>query len=236
MKVSVLLLTIDRYELTEKYVGEALRNAGHEFDLCVTDNGSTDQRVIDLIESWEPKYFQRNSENLGTTQMFNQMIRENPADGYVLIGNDIQMPPNWLRAFVDHAQMIPQTGTIGIDWMMRAYPRAVFNGREVDFADKIYGPVYIPRSTRDKVGDFCEDYGKYGYDDTDWSLRCRSAGLVNYYISFMKCIHHGGDVGEDSDYRRMKDAHLKANKSKLLANLEKYNVGNYYIKYPTVSA
>ena len=47
--VSLLLNTIDRYDLTVKCIGGALANCGYSpIELLVCDNGSKDQRVIEL--------------------------------------------------------------------------------------------------------------------------------------------------------------------------------------------
>ena len=60
MKVSVLLLTIDRFNMTRKYVGDAIRNAGIDFDLCISDNGSKDPAIFDWCELQSPKVYFKN--------------------------------------------------------------------------------------------------------------------------------------------------------------------------------
>ena len=73
--ISILLLTIDRYELTKQCVGDALKKAGVEYELLVCDNGSKDKRTIEYIESLNPSYFRKNDENLGIGIMYNHLIR-----------------------------------------------------------------------------------------------------------------------------------------------------------------
>ena len=106
MKVSILLLTIDRYNMCRTFVQEALDNAGVPFDLCVSDNGSKDPKMIEWIEQKNPKVFFNNGYNYGTAQSLNRMIEANPSDYYVFIGNDIRLPKNWLKTMIEYANEV----------------------------------------------------------------------------------------------------------------------------------
>lgn len=231
MKVNVLLLTIDRFHLTQDFVGKALENAGYPFDLCCTDNGSEDKRVIELVESWKPKLHILNEQNKGTTQSLNNMIRKAPADAYVFIGNDIRMPNGWLRELVGAAKTIPDNGVIGIDWRQIQYEKEVVNGLTIQKSTNIFGTMFHTQRTRDIVGEFCEEYGPYGLWDSDYALRCHYAGLRNFYLNDLKTEHMGGDVGQDTPYRKMKDASLQAARPTFDKNLNEYKNGNYYKSY-----
>src|SRR5688572_27561441 len=100
-KVSILLLTIDRYHLTREYVGQALKEAGYPFELCISDNGSKDPEIFKWCEEQNPKVYFKNGYNYGTAQSLNRMIEANPADLYCFLGNDIQLPRNWLKYAVE---------------------------------------------------------------------------------------------------------------------------------------
>lgn len=231
MKVNILLLTIDRYEMTEEYVGKALKNAGYPYNLCVTDNGSKDKRVIDLVNSWNPLLHIVNADNKGTAQSLNKMMRLEPADAYVFIGNDIKMPQDWLRHLVEYAKAIPDSGVIGIDWRHLNYDKETINGKVINKTSRVFGTMFVPQSAREKIGEFCEDYGVYGLWDSDWSERCHLAGLRLYYIDQLKTEHMGHDVGENSEYRKMKDASLANAKKYFDANVKEYRSGNFYKSY-----
>ena len=231
MKVNILLLTIDRYHLTADFVGEALSNAGYPFELCCTDNGSKDMQVIELVKSWNPKLHILNSYNKGTAQSLNEMIRQAPADAYVFIGNDIRMPKDWLKKLVEAAQAVEDSGVIGIDWRGLTYDKEVVNGVTIQNTTNVFGTMFVTQKTRNKVGEFCEDYGVYGLWDSDYSIRCRIAGLRNFYIDKLKTEHMGSDVGENTEYRKMKDKSLQAAQPIFNANHEEYKKGNYIKKY-----
>ena len=232
MKVNILLLTIDRLDHTKTYVGQALKNAGYPFQLCSTDNGSKiEPEVIDLVKSWNPALHIINDKNVGTTQALNEMIRQCPADAYVFIGNDIQMPQDWLKTLVEYAEAIPDSGVVGIDWRGIEYDKEVVNGKTIKVTTNTFGTMFVTQATRNKVGEFCEDYGPYGLWDSDYSIRCTAAGLRNYYVDGMTTTHQGHDVGHDSEYRRMKDESLAKAAPIFHKNREAYSRGDYFRKY-----
>lgn len=231
MKVSVLLLTINRLHLTSEYVGQALKQAGHPFELCITDNGSTDPAIFDWCEKQNPKLYIKNGENKGTAQSLNKMIEQNPSDYYVFIGNDIKLPNNWLKQLVECAQAIPESGIIGIDWRgcLKDCEKRTINGKEIRVNSNIFGTMFFSQTVRTKIGRMCEDYGPYGLWDSDYSLRAGYAGFINYYLPNVTSHHFGSDVGEKTPYRIMKDESLSKAKPKFSENWEKYKEGHFYI-------
>jgi GT2 family glycosyltransferase len=89
--------------------------------------------------------------------------------------------------------------------------------------------MFIPGTLRNKLGKFCEDYGVYGLWDSDYSIRAAKAGFENYYIPGLKSDHFGNDVGENSEYRKMKDESLNKALPIFSKNREKYEKGEVYI-------
>lgn len=229
MKVSVLLLTIDRYDLTREYVGAAIKSAGIPFDLCITDNGSTDPNIFKWCEDQKPTLYIKNGKNAGTAQSLNVMIARNPSDYYCFIGNDIKLPDNWLKKLVKAAEIIPDSGVIGIDWRCKDYKESEINGVKIWQSTSVFGTMFVSQNLRDKVGKFCEDYGPYGLWDGDYSLRAKAAGFINYYLHGERSHHFGNDVGSNSPYRKMKDESLSKAKPIFAANKQKYERGDYYL-------
>lgn len=229
MKVSVLLLTIDRYDETRYWVKKALDNAGYPFDLLCADNGSEDKRVIDLVSSWNPKVHLIQGFNKGTTQSLNELIAHHDSDAYVFIGNDIEMPNDWLKTLVEYAKAIPESGVIGVNWRPIEYDKEVINGKTILKTDRVFGTMFVTKKTRNLVGKFCEDYGVYGLWDSDYSIRCEFAGLKNYYVDKLNSEHRCNDVESESKYRKMKDESLLKAKPIFMANVEKYKQGKWKI-------
>lgn len=229
MKVSILLLTIDRYDETRYWVKKALDNAGYPYDLCCADNGSQDKRVIDLVASWNPKVHLLQGFNKGTTQSLNELILLNDSDAYVFIGNDIEMPNDWLKTLVEYAKSIPESGVIGINWRPVEYEKEKIGKLIIQKTDRVFGTMFITKKVRNLVGKFCEDYGTYGLWDSDYSIRCEYAGLKNYYINELKSEHRCNDFESESDYRKMKNASISKAQPIFIANVEKYKQGQWKI-------
>lgn len=236
-KVSILLLTIDRFNHTREYVGKALEQAGYPFELCISDNGSKEPEIFEWCEQQSPKVYFKNGFNYGTAQSLNRMIKANPSDYYVFIGNDIRLPENWLRTLVQYGEVLnDKAGVIGIDWRHLDYPNKELLATDgsvkiVWETSNVFGTMFISQTLRDKIGDFCEEYGVYGLWDSDYSIRATASGMQNFYIPNLRTDHMGNDVGENTEYRRMKDASLEKARPIFDKNHTQYKEGNYFKKY-----
>jgi glycosyltransferase involved in cell wall biosynthesis len=231
-KVSILLLCIDRYRLTKTYIEDAMRKANYPFELCISDNGSVEPEIFQWCEEQAPNVYFKNGYNYGTAQSLNRMIEANPSDYYAFLGNDIELPNNWLKYMVENAEAIPEHGVIGIDWRGLQYDTKVINDIPVWETTNVFGDMFISQSLRDKIGKFCEDYGTYGLWDSDYSLRATAAGRTNFYLHNARSTHFGDDVGNNTEYRKMKDESLSKAKPFFDANILKYNENYIYKGYP----
>lgn len=234
MKVSILLNTIDRYELTQQCVGHALDHTGYDdWELLVCDNGSQDNRTIEYIESLHPVYFRKNGQNQGNYQMLNQLLLRANGDAFCVIDNDIMLPNQWLGQLVDYNQGIPQSGVSGIQCVVKNGVPMQINGIEVwGVNGAIFGTKFFSRYLLDTIGYFCEDYGFYGLGDSDFGMRAKFAGFANYYLPDMKSQHLGVDEHDAGRYRQMKDKQMKQSRGKLGINLQRYKAGDYYVSPP----
>jgi len=184
MKVAVIFLDYMRKTFSNEVLSHNTANAGHPFELHII-------------------------ERLGLAAAFNEgLVKAAGADAFVFMANDITLPDNWLAEMVRHCQAIPKTGVIGIHTvehlpaLLNHYPLPI----HVCFCP--YGDQFIPAEVVRRIGGYNEDYDPYGMQDSDFALRAELAGFVNYYLPNMKANHVGHDVGQNSDYRRMKDEGL----------------------------
>lgn len=191
--VSILLLTIDRYELTKQCVGKALEEAGIKYELLVCDNGSKDKRTIEYIESLKPAYFRKNKENLGIGAMYNHMMTKAKGAYFCIIDNDIELPKNWLKDAVEDYGDID--GIIG------------FKCVEGNNPEYVYGTKFFSRLRYEEIGGFDTKFGLYGLEDGDLNKRMIKAGYINGYIG--ESVHLGVGEHDEGEYRKMKDEALK---------------------------
>jgi glycosyltransferase involved in cell wall biosynthesis len=236
MKVSIIMITIDRYEQTKKTLDKILNNTGYEdFELLVADNGSTDERVIDYIKSLNPAVHLINGENKGVARTLNQLILRAKGDLIVHTGNDIDLPDNWMSEMVKHHELIEDTGICAIHTVEEKYPITEINGIGVHKGKRVFGPKMFSKKLIDKIGYYREDYHPYGMEDSDLALRSHYSGFHNYYIQGLKAIHEGHDCGQKTEYRKMKDESLIRN-SKLFEELAPtFKEGkNLYVNKPNL--
>lgn len=251
--VSILLNTIDRWDLTVQCIGTALATAGYPFELLVCDNGSTDQRVIDFILRLKPAYFRQNATNEGCAQMHNQMLLRAKGDYFCLLDNDIAMPPGWLAALVEAYERVSNSGVIGIHSLMELHDQRILRAAELILREGDNAPCYVIRPAMppkedaifgnrmfgcevlEKVGYFSEEFGVYGLVDNHYNSRVYASGFINYYIDSHLGQHLGDDVGEASEYRAMKWRSLEAAKGTFVADIaRRYAERDFYIPPPAM--
>ncbi len=215
MKVAVILLTQNRIDLTTKVCQKNFYNAGIDADCYLIDNGS-DQVPITIynFQGINASYGKR-----GIAEGVNAGIKlvksKGNYEGVVLMANDILMPDNWLSDFMYYAIKIPKTGIIGIHCVEDLPPL-------VDGIHKTHTPFgnnYISMELIDTIGGYNTDYDPYGMQDRDYAERATLAGFTNYYIQG-RSEHIGHDVGNGTEYRRMKDESLQ----RAQAVWEKYQI------------
>lgn len=210
MKVSIILLDYLRHDHTDQVKGVNMNNAGYPFELIVIDRKGVSAAINDGIKQ----------------------AMDNGADAVVTMANDILMPDQWLSQMVLNATHIPETGTIGIHCVENIGQVTQRGGFDIYEWPVAFGNVLIPKNTIDKIGYFNTDFDPYGTQDSDYAYRATKAGLIHYYLFGMKSQHIGHDVGNKSEYRKMKDESLaKAGEKALHWNHYYEQTGSIYLPY-----
>jgi len=200
MNIAVILLTLNRENLTKQVVDQNFYNSGYNADCYLIDNGS--DHVPYNLYNWEgcnASFGKR-----GIAAAVNKGLKMTKTyDGVCLMANDILMPDNWLSNWVTFAKKIPNTGIIGLHCVEELPPL-------IDGIHKTHTPFgnnFITRKLINSIGGYNEEYDPYGMQDRDYAERAILAGFTNYYIQG-KSEHIGHDVGNNSEYRKMKDNSL----------------------------
>jgi GT2 family glycosyltransferase len=203
MKVAIVLLDYLRHIYTEQAVQSFLLG-NYPFDLFKIDK-------------------------LGIAAALNEGIdKTREYDAVAFCGNDIQMPDNWLAIAVSHIKTIPNTGMCGVHCVESLPSIEVINGLQVHPTWAAFGNVLIPRKAIDAVGYFNEQYDPYGMQDSDYGFRLDALGFKNYYMNGLKSNHLGHDVGNQTDYRRMKDEGLNRSGEIWDRCIKEYKESNNY--------
>lgn len=230
MKVGCILLTCGRPELTLQIIKHNFWNSHKDADVYLVDNGSTEGDHQAVLNAYHFKAVHRFEKNQGIAAAINKgitMALKNECEAIVTLANDILMPDGWLAAMVHYAGKIENTGMVGIHCVEGLEP---VNELGVHPTYTAFGNVLIPKAAIEKVGYFNVAYDPYGQHDADYAFRLNNTGFVSYYISGLKSEHIGHDVGNGSEYRRMKDDGLAKSAATWERLTAKYTkTKNYYV-------
>jgi GT2 family glycosyltransferase len=223
-RLSICMLTIDRFEITKRTVEHNLANCGlpaDQVELMVVDNGSADMNLIAWLKQIKPEYLRLNAHNEGVARMQNHMIAAAQGEFICLFGNDILMPDNWAKDMIEVYETVERDcpgvwpGLVGIDCLNKAKEGTLMQVNDslsVVTAWNVFGTAIFNRERiTTNVGYLCNRYHPYGLEDSDFHYRLNKAGFTNFYLSGKTSQHIGNDVGEKSEYRQSKWESLSAN-------------------------
>ncbi|HEX4520335.1 MAG TPA: glycosyltransferase family 2 protein [Gaiellaceae bacterium] len=215
--VTAVVLSWNRREDTLACLRSLAAVTEPELKTIVVDNASDDGTVEAVRVEFPGVELVVNDANLGFAEGNNVGIRralEAGAEWVLILNNDVEVDPGFLSPLLEEAARRPDVGALGplilfgppseTIWFAGARfdPRKGYNGRqrgygevadtrfdEVWETDRICGAaMLVPRAVLEEVGDFDTELFAY-YEDTDWSLRARTAGHGLYVVPAGRIWH-----------------------------------------------
>lgn len=120
MDLSIVIVNLNTKDLTLDCLKSIEKNAGDlNFEVLLTDNGSTDGSVLALQKISEEKYWDGrltlilNKENTGYAKANNQGIKIARGEYILLLNNDTVVHENALQNLLEFAQKTPDAGVVG---------------------------------------------------------------------------------------------------------------------------
>lgn len=182
--VNITMPTCNRLECTRQALEALHRHTRPGFHLCVVDNASTDG-TQDYLRSLYAKGLIHTlyllDRNMGVACAVNTGWDAVQADMYMKLDNDIVVQRDgWLKPLMVLATSTPSLAMMA--YPAQSYPEALPlqlpGGPEVLQVPFCGGQcVIIPHRTRETLGYWCEDYGLYGEEDSDYGIRIACAKL-----------------------------------------------------------
>jgi len=101
MKVLIIIVNYNGLNLLKKHMGSVLKTEYSNYDVLVVDNGSEDESVKYLKDTYPKVKIVESDENLGFGRGNNLGVYKYPEyDAYVFLNNDMSVESNWLGELI----------------------------------------------------------------------------------------------------------------------------------------
>lgn len=100
-KVAIVILNWNGRNYLERFLPSVLATDYDNYEVIVSDNGSTDDSISFLQQNFPGIKLIRLDKNYGFAKGYNLTLEKVQADYYGLINSDIETPPGWLKPIID---------------------------------------------------------------------------------------------------------------------------------------
>lgn len=214
-KVAIIVLNWNGLNDTLECVESLKRSTYTNYEIIVTDNGSTDKSLEILKQRHSDLKYIDNKANLGYAEGNNRAIQYALSKGFdhlFILNNDTTISSNCIEELANAAKYLPTGSVLGCQVRYYDRPDIIWDfgsywdekklklkeiGRNqspeewsrIEPVDKIIGcAMYIPAETIRKVGFFDERFF-LNYEETDWCFRAKHAGINIYSIPKALVFH-----------------------------------------------
>jgi len=236
MKASIMMVTYNRLNLTQKTFETTLKNTGCNFDLIIIDNDSTDNTlewINDNIKDYTVSYkIISLKKNMGIAYGRNLGLKINDDffnnDFLCTLDNDVIINNNWLEKCCSILQANNKIGACGVNFEGTKYPITTIkinNERSEQIQIKPRGNLgtaaeVFKKEIHDQIG-FFENYECYGHEDAMYGFKIRQLGKILVYLK-EDGIHLGVEKEDSGNYREMKNQYWDINMKLFEKNIREY--------------
>jgi GT2 family glycosyltransferase len=142
VKTAIVILNWNGKHFLARFLPSVIQNSPVDnCEIWVADNGSTDDSINYLKQTFPAVRLVEFDRNYGFTGGYNRALQQIKAEYYVLLNSDIEVTPNWIEPIIDHLDKNPDTGAC--QPKIRAYsdkPNFEYAGAAGGFIDRFGFP------------------------------------------------------------------------------------------------
>ncbi len=198
IEVSIVIPVLNQLDYTRQCLDSIRTHTDMPHEIIIVDNGSTDESSA--VAAAAGCRVIRNEENLGCARAWNQGIRAARAPLILIMNNDILVSPGWLRALVafcrERGVAVTSPAVINgpCDYDLLRVAAEYHRRFGTRWRSGWRGECFlVPRHVFEQVGVFDERFVRGGFEDDDFDIRLRRAGLRSA-ITGAALIHHFAQV------------------------------------------
>lgn len=125
IKVSVVILNWNGADMLRRFLPSVIScSQGKGIEVCVADNGSSDDSCRIVEEEFPSVRLIRLPENYGFADGYNKALEQVDAEYVVLLNSDVEVSSDWLSAIVSYMDLHPEVAACQpkiLDWKNKEY-------------------------------------------------------------------------------------------------------------------
>lgn len=230
MHAHIGVVTWNRLALTRLCLESLLHKTSGDYSQTVVDNGSTDgtQAYLSALARVHPHMRVRLlHRNMGVAVASNLAWDDAAdADFFVKLDNDVEiLDAHWLDRLMHLASTNNNLGPVGYQlcpWH-EGTPLSLADGSTALAVVCCNGAcTCIPATLHERLGFWNEGYGRYGYEDLEYSWRALKAGYTPAYALGTEAVRHHGaeptrwDTAQEHIKKESRTATLSGTKAYLM--------------------
>jgi len=221
----IIMVVYNQFDYTKRCIETIFENTSN-FNLYIWDNASNQDTADFLRELDEQRpdvFLHRNEENIGFIEPNNRLVREGKAPYIILLNSDTEVRKGWDLAMLGYLQEHPevaQVGYLGASLGRDGRPKVIRRGSDIDYV--MGWATCFRRSTYWKYGLFDKNMSFAFFEDSDFSLRLKTAGHELYALFADYVMHHGNATIKEVEKERNTLVSFQANRAWFLAKWEAY--------------
>lgn len=214
--LSIIILNYNGLRHLKPCLAKIRKNTPEDHEIIVFDNASNDGS-IEFLKTQPYVILMASGSNIGCPPGRARALSAARGEFVVLLDNDTVVTSGWSTRFLAHARRVPELGIIGPrsnyvsgSQLVQGVPYKNFDELEafaVEWGAKHEGELlsahrlvgfcmFIRRAVIEKIGNIDQSFGKFGFEDDDFTWRAIIAGFKVAVANDVFIHHTGGPQGK----------------------------------------